>query len=229
MREARQGPDRSRAIVVTEIAQLEALERAADAATIQGEAAADGDRSAILRRLATTYGELAQLAQAEGAATLAQRSREKAKEKELLLVRSYPDAPNMEDVYFALADELEREGHLPDSFVQYYELTHRYPRSRFAPAAYVAFAEEHFTFAEKYPDEWPRTIALYEKAVELSAPRNREYGYALYKLAWAKQKSGDHASAVATFQKVIAASAASPGDAELAKMADASRSDLSIL
>ncbi len=209
---------RSRAVLVTELSQLEA-----DAKTVDAD---DPSRAPFFLRIAAAYDELRAVAESEGDTELAARARTKAHEMKHLVVRRYPDAPYLDKPLFDVADELEHTEQRAGSFVLYRELVKKFPASPYAPYAYLAMGEEYFELASRHPEEWPQAIAMLQKAITPAAPGNRVHGYALYKLAWAYEKSGDHSHARQLFQEVVDVAAANPSVPDLVKLGEAAHGDL---
>lgn len=217
-RAARLDPLRSREVLTTELAQLEASARTADVD--------DPSRGAFFVRVASTYDELAEVASSEGDTELATRARTKAQETRVLLLNRFPNAPYLDRPLYEVASELERRGHRAEALTHYMSLTRRFPRSPYAPYAWLAIAEDRFERATS-PEQWPAVMAAYRVVLEQPAPANKIYGYALYKLAWAQEKSGDHAHALESFHAIEDLAAANPDVPELAQVAEVARAELS--
>ena len=238
----------SKALLVTEISQLESLVRATprDAP----------DRALILRRTAEDYVELA---------AVAEREVEDARQRQALVARVASDAAarklnevvqarqklvsnarqaairnyqavvsaggdsarlRLDEVLYALGYEEERAGDEAAALAAYRQLLQRFPESAYVGAAYLAMGERFFEDAERHPDRWAVARAAYEKAAAAPVPANRVAPYALYKLGHAALGAGDTAGAIAAFARASQVSTKLAQVAGAAELGEAARRDL---
>jgi TolA-binding protein len=129
------------------------------------------------------------------------RRSEECRKRALAIYRrildQYPGYERRDEVLFVLGHNLYESGSREEGVASYRALVERYPRSRFAPDAYVQMGEHFFA-----ANDLSRARAAFEKAASFRLPRL--YPFALYKLAWCDYNAGAHSAAVAKFQEVIA-------------------------
>jgi tetratricopeptide (TPR) repeat protein len=236
---------RQRALLVTEIQQIEALFK-----TTPKNAP---DRPQIARRLAETYVELESAAfrdkttaeierdnlkksNPQGAGqkqTLANQAngimlaaRKNAVQYYSLLKDQYPNYPALDEVLYYLAYEYEQSSDYPNARKVYYELIQKKPNSKYIPNAYLAFGELFFNEAQGDPSKWDLSAEAYKKVIEYPAPDNKVYGYAWYKLAYVFWNKGEFDKALNAFKKTIDYGVTYAQLPNASKLAESARRDI---
>ncbi len=116
--------------------------------------------------------------------------------KAYLAATRYPRYERLDEVLFRLAAELSAAKKDDQAREFLLRLIKDYPRSRYVPDAYLAFAELDFDRGEV-----DGALRFYEKVEEF--PSSHVYPYAVYKDGWCRMNLGDHKAALATFVRVI--------------------------
>jgi tetratricopeptide (TPR) repeat protein len=238
---------RARALLVTEINQLENLFNAT------GQNAPD--RVQLLRRLAEDYVELESAAfkektQAEidrdnlkkNPATQQQASqkaqqaldgdrimkaaRQKAINSYTMLKNQYPNYSQLDEVLYYLAYEYEQAQDYNNARKVYYELIQKIPNSKYIPNAYLAFGELFFNEAQGDPSKWDTARDAYKEVIKYPPPNNKVYGYAWYKLAYVFWNKGEFEQALNAFKKTIDYGVQFSQLPNAAKLAESARRDL---
>jgi tetratricopeptide (TPR) repeat protein len=238
---------RARALLVTEINQLENLFNA----TGQNSP----DRPQLLRRLAEDYVELESAAfrektQAEidrdnlkkNPATAQQASqkqqlaidadrimkaaRGKAINAYTTLKNQYPNYSQLDEVLYYLAYEYEQAQDYNNARKVYYELIQKIPNSKYIPNAYLAFGELFFNEAQGDPAKWDLARDAYKEVIKYPPPNNKVYGYAWYKIAYVFWNKGEFDQALNAFKKTIDYGVQYAQLPNAAKLADSARRDL---
>jgi tetratricopeptide (TPR) repeat protein len=195
VRDPRASQLRTRALplLVTEVQQLEALAAATpDTAP---------DKTALLRRLAEDYVELATAGAAAGRPTIVAASRKEAIKYYDLLLARFAAYPMLDEVAYFDALEHERSGDLSEAARLYIDLIAHHPTSKFVPYAYFAFGETFASKGDSDPSKLDLAIAAYQKAVAIPPPDNRIYGWAWLRIGNAEEKKGDAAAARDAYAK----------------------------
>lgn len=161
---------RPRALVVTELAQLERL----FAASTVGSP----DRPNLLRRLAEDYGELARTADG----SVASAARKKSLDDYQLLVDEAPNDPHVDEALYYAGLERELSGDKSSARKLYYELIKRTPQSKLVPLAYFAFGELFFAEAVADPAKNDLAEQAYKEVVKYPPPANTIYDEAKRRL-----------------------------------------------
>jgi tetratricopeptide (TPR) repeat protein len=153
-------PPRARALVVTEVAQLENL----FAATTAGAP----DRPLIARRIADDYAEI----ERTGAGVVAIAARKSAIRYYELVTTLTPQHPAIDEAYYYLALEYELSGDLTAARKGYFTLIQRSPQSKLIPLAYYAFAEMFFAEGASDPSKYDLAEQAYRQVLKYPAPQN---------------------------------------------------------
>lgn len=153
-RDVRTTPPRSKAIVLMELQQLDALY-----STMQPSAV---DAPVVLRRLADDYLELHRA----DASVLAAR---KAILHYAKLVANYPSALQLDQSMYSLGLEYELVGDNLEARKVYFELISKQPSSKWVPYAYFAFGEFFVKDAKSDPSNWALAQQSYEAAKKQSS------------------------------------------------------------
>ncbi|HTS82868.1 MAG TPA: tetratricopeptide repeat protein [Myxococcaceae bacterium] len=116
------------------------------------------------------------------------------------LLKSFPRYPRRDEVMFSLAYDLEDVGRSEEAAGQYRALLRDFPRSRFAPDAWLELGNRAF-------DAGALAAAqdAYQHAGRIGSPRVRSY--ATYKLAWCDFNLGDFEGAREKLARVVDGSA----------------------
>jgi hypothetical protein len=164
---------RARALVVTEVQQLENL----FAATSAGAP----DRPLVARRLAEDYAELARTGGgARDAVTTAAR---KSAIKYYELVGALaPQDPHVDEAFYYAGLEHELSGDQTGARKAYFGLIQKAPQSKLVPLAYFAFAEMFFAEAANDPSKYDLAEQAYQQVLKYPAPQNAVFGEAKNRL-----------------------------------------------
>jgi tetratricopeptide (TPR) repeat protein len=199
------------AAVITEIRQLEDLEKTADPGL--------PTRVDLLRKLAEGYVQLEAAASRDGVPLIVGRARANAEKYYSLIVRDYPDYPQLDEVLYYLAYEYEQESNNAKARLVYRDLTVKRPQSQYVPNAYVHFGNLFVNEAQADPSKWKIACYAYVKAVGYPPPSNTVYGQGWLRLAQILEHFQDRAHSRIAYQKVIDYAREFPrvsGSAELA-------------
>ena len=112
------------------------------------------------------------------------------------LLRQYPRYPRRDEVLFSLAYDLEDVGRGEEAVVRYRALIRDFPRSRYAPDAWLELGNHAFDAAHL-----AAARDAYQHAVRVGSPRVRNY--ATYKLAWCDFNLGDFEEAREKLARVV--------------------------
>ncbi len=206
-------------------------------------------RSEILLRVAETYFELQQSANAKVRSFdepifQAQQAKDKNKVKQLQaqqaeaqkkldeyrkeaikayaqLVQDHPTFKRMDEVLFALAFSLDEMKQSDKAREVYYRLIKNFPESKFVPNAYLSFAEHYFATGDMQAAN-----KFYAKVTEFPPERNQVYGFALYKQAWVKYNLEDFKGSLTNFVEVIEFAKSHPEARDAANLMKQSRREL---
>ncbi|MCL2776950.1 MAG: tetratricopeptide repeat protein [Polyangiaceae bacterium] len=236
---------RQRALLVTEIQQTESLFRATRANS--------PDRPQLARRLAEQYVELESAAfrdkteaeikrddakkrnpqqagqlqtNANQAEAVMKAARRKAIDFYTIIIKDYPNYPNLDEVLYYLAYEYEQANDLKNARTAYYDLIKKRPDSKYIPHAYLAFGELFFNEAQGDPSKWDYAAQAYSEVIKYPPPNNRVYGYAWYKLAYVYWNKNELEKALNAFKKTIEFGSTFTQLPGAAKLADAARRDI---
>ena len=162
---------RARALVVTELTQLEQLFKVT---TVSAP-----DHPAIGRRLAEDYAELARAATGETSATASKQSLKYYE----IVINDSPQYPLIDEVlyYAGLAHELA--GNTREARKLYFEVIKRSPQSKFIPFAYFGFAEMFFAEGATDPIKNQLAEQAYLEVIKYPPPTNALYNDAKARLA----------------------------------------------
>jgi TolA-binding protein len=208
----RAGPQKPRALLVTEIQGLESL-----FAATPREAP---DRPTLVHRLAEEYVELVRAAlrdHDERAAKIVVAGRRAAIAYYTRLVNEYPGwchagtSGCADETRYLAGLEYERAGDLDHARRLYLDVVQNHPASRFAAYAYLAFGELFVPEAEADPSKWPLARQSFEEVIKSPPPDNPLYGYALLRLAQIHARLGHPDEARARRQALRDLAAKSPG------------------
>jgi tetratricopeptide (TPR) repeat protein len=255
IRERRLRP-RQRKLLVTEIANLERLlastpdnsadrpsymrrladdyvelEAAALRDKIEDETRAQGARTKDPKRAAAAK------KRAEKAARVVKTARKQAIAHYKNLASKYPqwcqfpnnppaDRACTDEVLYYLAYEHEQAGDLEAARRVYTDLVQGWKQSRYAPSAYLAFAELFFQEAQGDPAQWDVAAKFYEEVMKYPAPENRHFAYAAYKLAYVRWNQGAHDKAIQGFRDVIELGRTQPKLPGIAGLVKSARRDI---
>ncbi len=214
---------RGRKLLITEISGLERLYKRTSRRS--------PDRAQLVRRLAEAYVELESAAsrdkikadidaddakkaknrgkynqatkEAASASQIVKRARANAIKYYNRMRKDYPDYSKIDEILYYLAYEYEQNRDLDRAREVYLELIERAPDSQYIPNAYLAFGELFFVEAMADPSKWALAEQAYRQVVKYPPPRNKVYGYALYKLGYVAWNSGEYAQAIQAFKDVI--------------------------
>ena len=214
---------RGRALLITEISGLERLYKRTPRRS--------PDRAQLVRRLAEGYVELESAAtrdkikadidadeakqakqkakydkskrEAVAAQQIVIKSRENAIKYYTRMKKDYPDYSKIDEILYYLAYEYEQNRDLDRARNVYLELIERSPNSPYVPNAYLAFGELFFVEAMGDPSKWALAESAYKEVTKYKPPKNKVYGYALYKLGYVYWNSGEYAKAIQEFKNVI--------------------------
>ncbi len=236
---------RQRALLVTEISQIERLFKTTPANA--------PDRPTIARRLAETYVELESTAfrektenevkrdglkktnpaeagkaqtQVNSANQIMLNARKFAIQYYTLIKDQYTNYPQLDEVLYYLAYEYEQGNDLQHARQVYYELIRQRPNSKYIPNAYLAFGELFFNEAQGDPSKWDLAAEAYKKVIDYPPPENKVYGYAWYKVAYVFWNQGTFDKALNAFKKTIDYGTQYTQLPNAAKLADSARRDI---
>jgi len=108
-----------------------------------------------------------------------------------------------DEVLYYLAYEYEQAKDLDKARDAYLELIDGWKTSRFIPNAYLAFGELFFAEAQGDPAKWGLAEQAYSNVIKYPPPENKLFGYARYKLGYVYWNKGDFDKAIDEFKKVI--------------------------
>jgi hypothetical protein len=212
---------RFQSLIQTEISTLESL-----LARTPHEAS---DRPLIMRRLAEDYVELETGAAGGTSTPVATHARSQAVKYYSLLINEYPGYPLLDEVFYFVGREYQREGDSAEARKAYFILIQKYPTSHCVPLAYLAFAEIFFDEAERDPSKWELAAQAYAQVTKYPPPDDRVYGYALYKLAHVYWREGDLTKVRDAFLKAIDFAAVFPTIPRATRLGEVARRDMGTL
>jgi tetratricopeptide (TPR) repeat protein len=137
------------------------------------------------------------------------------------LVAAHPTRPNLDEVLYSLAYQLERIDRAAQARQVYHRILRAFPESRYVPHAYLAFAEHAFG-----EGELDAARQFYERVLTIPPERNALYGYARYKLAWVRYNQEDFRGALDEFVAVIEHVSQHPDEPESASLARQARREI---
>lgn len=117
------------------------------------------------------------------------------------VIRTFPEYERMDEVLFFLGHNLWEAGEEEEALGAYRSLLTRFPNSKFAPDAYIAFGEWYFNNSEGDRGMLELALEAYEKAASYTDAR--VYGYAIYKQGWCLYNLTDYAGAADKFKATI--------------------------
>jgi tetratricopeptide (TPR) repeat protein len=117
------------------------------------------------------------------------------------VANTYKDYPERDKVLFFLGSSLWDMDKKADALTIYKELIGTYPKSKFVPDAYLAFAEYYFEQATKGSAMLEKALIAYKKVAEYED--SEVYPYAIYKQGWCYYNMGECEQAKDKFQTVI--------------------------
>ncbi len=112
------------------------------------------------------------------------------------IIKEYPDYPRKDEVLFVLGYNLYEMGKKNEGVKYYWELIKKYPKSRYAPDAYLSLGEHFFNNNEVF-----KAVQAYEKALTFNDPKIMVV--ALYKLAWCDYNLGEYEKGIEKLKQVI--------------------------
>jgi tetratricopeptide (TPR) repeat protein len=162
---------RGRALVITELSQLEQIFASTPKASAQ--------RPLIARRLADTYAELTRVSEGAVNAT----AHKKALSHYELITTEYPQDAHVDEAYYYAGLEHELSGNVSQARRAYFELIRQAPQSKLVPLAYFAFAE--MFFAEGANDASKNALAeqAFREVLKYPAAQNPVHADAKRRLA----------------------------------------------
>lgn len=137
------------------------------------------------------------------------------------LAQDHPNYEGMDRVLFSLAFGLEELRQQEQARKVYHSLIKRFPQSPYIPHAYLSFAEFFFQEGEMGP-----ALQFYNKVTEFPPNRNKVYGYALYKSAWAYYNLENYQKSLQSFVEVIEYATKNPNATDGKNLARQSRREL---
>src|SRR5690606_19052143 len=117
------------------------------------------------------------------------------------VIATHPEYERMDEVLFFLGYTLWEADQKEEALGAYRTLLTRFPNSKFAPDAYIAFGEWYFDNSEGKPDMLRSALEAYTKAA--SYTEARVYGYAIYKQGWCLYNLTDYAGAADKFKATV--------------------------
>jgi len=112
------------------------------------------------------------------------------------IIKEYPDYPRKDEVLFVLGYNLYEMGKKTDGIKFYWDLIKQFPKSKFAPDAYLALGEHFFNNNEVF-----KAVQAYQKA--LGYQDQKIYVFALYKLAWCDFNLGEYDKGIEKLKQVV--------------------------
>ena len=161
------------------------------------------DREPLLHRVATASLELARALDKDGKPDEAKLSRQQGIEHLEQHAQEFPSARRHDEVLYLLALAHERSGDFAAARKAYFELVKRAPKSKFVPAAYLAFGEIFFREAQRDASKLALAEQSYKQVLKYPPPDNWLYGYAAYQLGRVYAAKQDHAQALESQRKAI--------------------------
>ena len=137
------------------------------------------------------------------------------------LVAAHPTRPDLDEVLYSLAYQLERIDRAAQARQVYHRILRAFPESRYVPHAYLAFAEHAFS-----EGDLDAARQFYERVLAIPPERNALYGYARYKLAWVRYNQEDFRGALDEFVRVIEHVAQHPDEPESQSLARQARREI---
>lgn len=194
---------RSRALVLTEVQQLERL--------LDTTKLVSPERGQLRRRIAEDYNELAQTSSGPDAA----RARSKSIEQYTGIVNETPSYALLDEVLYFRGLAFELNGDLKNARSSYYELIRRMPQSKLIPLAYFAFGE--MFFGEAAADALKNELAkqAFNEVLKYPAADNPVFAEALLRLGQTYLRMKDDAEAKKMFDRLARDFAGSPAAAQL--------------
>ncbi len=194
---------RSRALVLTEVQQLERL--------LDTTKPSSPERGQLRRRIAEDYNELAQTSSGPDAA----RARSKSIEHYTGIVNETPSYALLDEVLYFRGLAFELNGDLKNARSSYYELIRRMPQSKLIPLAYFAFGE--MFFGEAAADALKNELAkqAFSEVLKYPAADNPVFAEALLRLGQTYLRMKDDAEAKKMFDRLARDFAGSPAAAQL--------------
>ncbi|MCX7944684.1 MAG: tetratricopeptide repeat protein [Deltaproteobacteria bacterium] len=113
------------------------------------------------------------------------------------IIKEYPDYPRKDEVLFVLGYNLYEMGKKNEGVKYYWELIKKYPKSKYAPDAYLSLGEHFFNNNEVF-----KAVQAYEKALTFNDPKITVV--ALYKLAWCDYNLGEYEKGIEKLKQVVA-------------------------
>lgn len=195
---------RKKALLVNELAQLEKL--------LEATPKTSPDRPALLRRTMEDYRELALVAQAEGSANapaLAAKARERAIARGLAIVSDHPLYAKLDEVLYVVGIEQQMASNLAGARAAHLDLIKRFPQSRYATWAYVAFGDAYFAEAKNDASKYAIARAAYGKATNVA---HGAQAYALVMTAFCTWLEGEATMARAQMERARDFAASHPAE-----------------
>ncbi len=138
-----------------------------------------------------------------------------------MLIQDHPNFRRMDEVMFSLAFGLEELRQHDRARQVYHRLIKNYPQSRFIPHAYLSFAEFFFN-----DGDMRAALQFYNKVIEFPPSRNRVYGYAVYKSAWAHYNREDYRAALQKFVETVEFATQHPNSPDASNLARQARREM---
>ena len=181
---------RARALIVTELQQLEALFAATQKSA--------PDRPRLVRRLADDYAELSRATDG----SLAAGAHKKALTDYELIIAEYPQDPSIDEVYYYAGLEHELAGDAAGARRSYYQLIMHAPKSPLVPLAYFAFGELFFREAIADPTKNDLANQAFIEVLKYPAPGNKVFADALLRTGQIADRKNETQRAAMVYTKV---------------------------
>ena len=114
------------------------------------------------------------------------------------IVKTYPDVPFIDKVYYRLALCNQEEGNRQKSIEYLQRLVESSPRSNLLPEAYFRLGEHYF---DKGDNE--KALEYYEKLVSADMWSNPFFDMSLYKMGWAYYRLNRYPEAISAFMYLL--------------------------
>jgi TolA-binding protein len=180
---------RSRALILTEVKQLERLIQATQSPL---------DRPRLRHRLAALFAELAYTASGPHA----DRARDEAIKQYVMLKGEDPQFPQIDEIHYYLALAYELNGNLTEARRSYFELITKAPLSRLIPLGYFAFGELFFAEGKTDPSKNALAVQAYQEVLKYPPADNPVYADALARLGETHLRMQDDERATQMFDRL---------------------------
>ncbi len=161
------------------------------------------DRAPLLHRVAMAALELARAHDKDGKPDEAKHIRQQGIEHLEQHAKEFPSDRRHDEVLYHLALARERSGDIAAARKAYFELVKQAPKSKFVPAAYLAFGEIFFRQAQTDASKPALAEQMYKQVLKHPPPDNWLYGYAAYQLGRVQAAKQDHVNALNSQRKAV--------------------------